>query len=200
MRRSWPANLIAVLVITATLGVGALGALGSPQANGDAGRTSRGPAPTCTGRMDLGSLSFGCPPGWYVWQNAVYDHGASPAAEAIISNHAPTTGSAHGGLPDGWFKIDVYIAQRDAHLTFEQLAEAPCVPSDASTVESCSVVSIGGRRWTQRIEHDGSARYREIATVVDGVQMQVVAIVPEGAHARDASREIDAFISSLSIR
>jgi hypothetical protein len=200
MRRSWPANLIAVVVITATLGVGVLGALGSPQANGDAGRTSRGPAPACTGRMHLGSLSFECPRGWYVWQNVSYDDGASPAAEAIISNHAPTTGNARGGLPDGWFKVDLYIAQRDPHLTFEQLVEAPCVPSDGSTVESCSVVGIGGRRWTQRIEHDASAQYRELATVVDGVKVQVVAIVPEGPRARHAARAIDPVVSSLSIR
>ncbi|HEV2686763.1 MAG TPA: hypothetical protein VGW79_09005, partial [Actinomycetota bacterium] len=44
MRRSWPANLIAAIVVAATLGVGALGALGSPKANGGAGRTSRGSA------------------------------------------------------------------------------------------------------------------------------------------------------------
>ncbi|HJT38298.1 MAG TPA: hypothetical protein VJ818_07725 [Actinomycetota bacterium] len=199
MRRSWPANLIAAMVIAATLGVGALGALGSPQANGDAGRTSRGPTPTCTGRLHVGALSFRCPAGWYVWQNVAYHDGASPAAEAIISNHAPATASP-GSLPDGWFKVDVYVSQRDAHLTFEQLAEAPCTSSEGSTVESCSVVSIGGRRWTQRIERDPSAQYREIATVVDGVERQVVAIVPTGPRASNAARDIDPLLSSLSIR
>jgi hypothetical protein len=205
MRRSWPANLIAAIVIAATLGVGALGALGSPKAKGDAGRTSRGsaatesPAPTCNGRLSAGGLSFDCPAGWFIWENTTFTDDPYASAEMIISNHRPLE-QGSDGLPDGWFKVDMYVSPRDPHATFEQLERAPCVSADETTIESCGVVTIAGHRWMQRIERDPFTLYRSIGTVIDGVEIHIVAIVPDGRHAAAGAREIARLFSSLSFR
>lgn len=206
MRRSWPANLIAVIVIAATLGVGVLGALGSPNANGAAGRTSRGPVapaespdPACSGRLQTGRLSFDCPSGWFVWQNSHFNDDPYAETEVIISNHRPLEQGSEG-LPDGWFKVDMYMGARDPHLTFERLEKQPCASSDDVTLESCKVVTISGSTWMERIERDPFTHYRSIATVVDGVEVHVVAIIPDGPHAADGAREIESLFSSLSIR
>ena len=222
MRRSWPANLIAAIVASVTLYVGALGAFGSPKANGDAGRTSRGlsaaesptpsesptPAasatptesavPGCPGRFESGGLGFDCPSGWFVWQNSNFDDDPYAETEVIISNHRPLD---HGsdGLPDGWFKVDMYVGARDPHKTFEQLAAKACSSPDDASLESCKAVTIAGLRWMQRIETDPFTHYRSIATVVDGVEVHIVAIIPDGPHAADGAREIDALFASLSI-
>src|SRR5205807_2172549 len=134
MRRSWPANLLAAIVIAATLGVGALGPL------------------------EQGS----------------------------------------DGLPNKWFKVDMYVAPRDPHLTFERLAAEPCKSTDDVKLVSCRAVTISGRRWMQRIERDPATEYCSIATVVDGVEIHVIAMVPDGPHSADGSREVDALFSSLS--
>ena len=206
MRRSWPANLIAAIVVAVTLGVGALGALGSPKANGDAGRTSRGiakpsesPVPECTGRLQAGRLAFDCPSGWFVWQNSSFDDDPYAETEVIISNHRPLDQGGEG-LPDGWFKVDMYVGARDPHLTFERIQKEPCTSNDDTTVESCEVVTISGVQWMERIERDPFTHYRSIATVVDGVEVHVVAIIPDGPHEADGARTIDALFSSLSIR
>ena len=222
MRRSWPANLIAAITIAVTLGVGALGAFGSPKANGDAGRTSRGrtvstvatpsesstpavsatptesSAPDCNGRFGSGGLGFECPSGWFVWQNSHLDHDPYAETEIIISNHRPLEHGS-GGLPDGWFKVDMYVGARDPHKTFEQLAAKACSSSDDATLESCKAVTIGGQRWMQRIDTDPFTHYRSIATVVDGVEVHVVAIIPDGPHAAEGAREIESLFSGLSI-
>jgi len=205
MRRSWPANLIAAIVIAATLGIGALGALGSPKANGDTGRTSRGstsptesPVPVCNGRFHADRLSFDCPSGWFVWQNSHFDDDPYAQTEIIISNHRPLEQGTEG-LPDGWFKVDMYVAPRDPRLTFDRIAKVPCASSDDATAESCKVITISGTRWRERIEHDPFTHYRSIATVVDGVEINVVAIIPDGRHAAGGAREIDALFSSLSL-
>jgi hypothetical protein len=222
MRRSWPANLIAAIVVAVTLGVGAFGAFGSPKANGDAGRTSRGtstsvspgpsaspasagsPAPKessvpdCGGRFESGGLGFDCPSGWFVWQNSHFDDDPYAETEVIISNHPPLEHGS-GGLPDGWFKVDMYLGARDPHKTFEQLAAKACSSSDDATLESCKAVTIAGLRWMQRIETDPFTHYRSIATVVDGVEVHLVAIIPNGPHAAEGAREVDALFASLSI-
>ena len=205
MRRSWPANLIAAIVIAATIGVGALGALGSPKANGEAGRTSRGSGspsaeastPQCRGRVSSDGLSFTCPAGWFVWENSTFDDDPYASAQVIISNHRPLEQGSEG-LPDGWFKVDMYVAPRDPHLRFERLAAEPCKSTEDVKLVSCRVVTISGRRWMQRIERDPMTEYRSIATVVDGVEIHVIAMVPEGPHLVDGSREVDALFSSLS--
>jgi len=204
MRRPRPANLIAAIVVAVTLGVGALGALGSPKANGGAGRTSRGSSspsasaiPECRGRLSAGGLSFSCPAGWFVWQNSTFDDDPYARAQMIISNHRPLEQGGEG-LPDGWFKVDMYVAPRDAHLTFERLAAEPCRSTDDVKLVSCSVVRISGRRWMQRIERDPATEYRSIATVVDGVEIHVIAMVPDGPNAAVGSREVDELFSSLS--
>lgn len=210
MRRSWPANLIAMTVVSVTIGVGALGALGSPKANGEAGRTSRGSSqpvaasepsiPECRGELSSGPLTFTCPGAWFVWQNTTYADDPYASALAIISNRRPLEQGPGEGLPDGWFKIDMYVAPRDPHLTFERLAKEPCPSTDDVTLESCEIVTIGGRQWQQKIERDPFTEYRSIATVVDGVEIHVVAIIPDGPHASEGAREIDALFRSLSIR
>src|SRR5436305_8516076 len=103
MRRSWPANLIATIVVAGTLLVGALGAFGSPKANGDAGRTSRGsdtpaesPVPSCSGRFEAGRLAFDCPSGWFIWQNSHFDDDPYAETEVIISNHRPLEQGSEG--------------------------------------------------------------------------------------------------------
>jgi len=222
MRRSWPANLIAAIVIAVTLSVGALGAFGSPKANGDAGRTSRGlstsespipsesstpagsptpkesSAPDCPGRFESGGLAFDCPSGWFVWQDSHFDDDPYAETAVIISNHRPLEHGS-GGLPDGWFKVDMYVGARDPHKTFEQLAGKACSSSDDATLESCKAVTIAGLRWMQRIETDPYTHYRSIATVVDGVEVHVVAIIPDGAHAADGARTIYSLFASLSL-
>ena len=202
MRRSWPANLIAVSVIAATIGVGALGALGSPK-TGDAGRTSRGSAtptepsvPSCDGRFVSGALSFDCPTGWLVWQNASYD---DPTTLVIISNRPPLTEGSGEMLPDGWFKVDMEVFPRDPAKTFERLEHDACTMPSSVTLRSCSVVTIAGRRWMQRIETDPATHYRSIRTVVDGVEVLISAIIPDGPHAADGQAEIAALFDSLSI-
>src|SRR5439155_19432275 len=97
MRRSWPANLIAAIVIAATIGVGALGALGSPKANGEAGQTSRGSGspsaeastPRCRGRIGSGGLTFTCPAGWFGGENSTFDDEPYATAQGIISHPRP---------------------------------------------------------------------------------------------------------------
>ena len=206
MRRSWPANLIAATVVSVTIAVGALGALGSPKANGDAGRTSRGstaptesPVPVCNGRLHAESLSFDCPSGWFVWQNSHFDDDPYAQTEVIISNHRPFEQGSEG-LPDGWFKVDIYVAPRDPHLTFDRIAKEPCRSSDDATAESCRVITLSGTRWRERIEHDPFTHYRSIATVVDGVEVNLVAIIPDGRHASDGARAIESLFRSLRIR
>jgi hypothetical protein len=209
MRRSWPANLIAAVVVSATLGVGALGALGSPKlgspkANSDAGRTSRGPVatespiPACSGRFEADRLVFDCPSGWFVWQNSHFDDDPYAQTQVIISNHRPLE-QGSGGLPDGWFKVDMYVGARDPHKTFEQLASKACASPDDATLESCEQVTIAGHTWVQKIERDPFTHYRSIATVVDGVEIHVVAIIPDGPQSTAGTREIDALFVSLSI-
>jgi hypothetical protein len=51
----------------------------------------------------------------------------------------------------------------------------------------------------ERIERDPFTHYRSIATVVDGVEVHVVAIIPDGPHSARGAREIGALFSSLSI-
>jgi len=206
MRRSWPAHVIAVITIAVTLGVGALGALGSPKENVGAGRTSRGAAspaaeasaPGCRGRVTSGDLSFTCPEGWFVWQNTTFKD-PSGGAQAIISNHRPLEQGGEG-LPDAWFKVDMYVAARDPHLTFERLMRAPCTSTDGATLVSCRTVTIAGHRWIQRIERDPATQYRSIETVVDGIDVTLFAMVPNGTHAAEGRRAITALFSSLSIR
>jgi hypothetical protein len=202
MRRSWPANLLAAIVVAGTLAVGVLGASGSPKANGDAGRTSRRPAqspvPSCNGRLSADRLNFACPSGWFVWQNSHFDDDPYAETAVIISNHRPLEQGSEG-LPDGWFKVDMYVGARDPHKTFEQLVPTACSPPDDATLVSCNAVSLNGLRWMQRIETDPFTRYRSIATVVDGVEVHLVAIIPDGPHAATGAREIDALFASLSI-
>ena len=71
---------------------------------------------------------------------------------------------AANGLPDGWFKVDMYVAPKDPHLRFERLAAEPCKSTDDVKLVSCRVVTISGRRWMQRIERDPMTEYRSIAT------------------------------------
>jgi len=216
MRRSWPANWIAAIVVAVTLCIGALGAFGSPKANGDAGRTSRGatgsesptPAtsatpiessvPDCHGRFEAGGFGFACPSGWFVWQDSHFDDDPYAETAVIISNHRPLEHGS-GGLPDGWFKVDMYVGARDPHNTFEQLGGKACSSPDDATLESCKAVTIAGLRWMQRIETDPYTHYRSIATVVDGVEVHVVAIIPDGPHAADGARTIDSLFASLSL-
>ncbi|HLW16954.1 MAG TPA: hypothetical protein VKV69_06335 [Actinomycetota bacterium] len=197
-----------------TLGVGALGAFGSPKANGGTGRTSRGPStsespspsptpkessvPNCEGRFESGGLGFDCPSGWFVWQNSHLNDDPYAETAVIISNHRPLE-HGYGGLPDGWFKVDMYVGARDPHKTFEQLAAKACSSPDDATLKSCKAVTIAGLRWMQRIETDPFTQYRSISTVVDGVEVHLVAIIPDGAHAADGAREIDSLFASLSI-
>ena len=205
MRRSWPANLIAAIVVAATIGIGALGASGSPKANGEVSLTSRGSAtptessvPSCSGRLEADRLAFDCPSGWFVWQNSHFDDDPFAETEVIISNHRPLE-QGSDGVPDGWFKVDMYVAPRDPHLTFERIRKEPCTSGDDATLESCKVVTISGVKWMERIERDPFTHYRSIATVVDGVEVHVVAIIPDGAGSADGARQIEALFSSLSI-
>ena len=92
----------------------------------------------------------------------------------------------------------MYVAPRDPHLRFERLAAEPCKSTEDVKLVSCRVVTISGRRWMQRIERDPMTEYRSIATVVDGVEIHVIAMVPEGPHLVDGSREVDALFSSQS--
>jgi len=197
--------MIAAIVVAATIGIGALGASGSPKANGGAGRTSQRSAtptelsvPSCSGRLEADRLSFDCPSGWFVWQNSHFDDDPFAETEVIISNHRPLE-QGSDGVPDGWFKADMYVAPRDPHLTFERIRKEPCTPGDDVTLESCKVVTISGVNWMERIERDPFTHYRSIATVVDGVEVHVVAIIPDGPRSVQGSREIDALFSSLSI-
>jgi hypothetical protein len=199
MRRSWPANLIAAGIVVVTIGVGALGALGSPNARG-AGRTSRGTdasTPRCDGRLTSGPVSFDCPSGWFVWHNESPD--GETMNSVIISNHRSLADGGGEALPDGWLKVDVYIHQRVPGLTFTDFARTACRTPDGSEKVSCDEVSIGGRRWIRLVTRDQLAEYPSIATLSDGVEVQIVAIVPVGAHSPDGAREIDSFFQTVSI-
>lgn len=106
---------------------------------------------------------------------------------------------ANSRMPDGWFKVDMYVGARDPHKTFELLADAACTSPDDATLESCRRVTIAGHEWIQEITRDPLTHYRSIATAVDGVEVHLVGIIPDGVRASEGVREVDALFASLSI-
>jgi hypothetical protein len=228
MKRSLPGVLIAIFVIALTIFVGVLGARGASSANrvastrpslvvapsdlqrpahraaliGSVTSDQTVPVPVCEGRITIkdAALSFLCPADWYVWENDAF-HDGVPQSLGIISNRKPLVEGGEG-LPDGWFKVDMYV-MRPAHATtVAGLAADMCSDRTASgRIDSCDRVTIAGRVWVSLVCHDQEfgAENHVVATIVDGVRYDVVGMVPDGPSAARGRAQLADLFSSLRI-
>ncbi|MGZ4242465.1 MAG: hypothetical protein ACXVQ7_12765 [Actinomycetota bacterium] len=225
MKSTWTANLIAAFVIGITILVGALGAQGAPEhrpsarpsgviAPSDLQRPAHRsaiitsvtssdetlPAPSCDSRTTVrgAALSFLCPGGWFLWENDEFTDGV-PQSLAIASNHRPLAEGSEG-LPDGWFKVDMYVTRSDATLT--RLEAEMCADRTAyGRISSCGQTTIAGRQWvllrSREMQFPGETRVA--ATIADGIRYVVVGFVPDGPSAWQGRNEIADVLGSLRI-
>ena len=144
-------------------------------------------------------MSFACPNGWFVWENDHFTDDPYQQAIIIVANHRPLA-QGDDDLPDGWFKTDVYVAMRDPHLTFANVARDTCrSPSGTEIVDSCGRTRIGGREWVLAVARDSGYEYRTLATAVNGVEYRASAYIRLGASAAEGRREIAALFASFNI-